>query len=414
MALRRGAKLKTTFDTYTVQEQLGCGGAGTVYNAADSDENIHAIKVLNRERATTTALKRFQNEIHFCSNTVHTNIVRVTDRGLTEADEPFYVMPRYSDSLRQLMRSGIQPGNVLPLFGQMLDGTEAAHLRGVWHRDLKPENILHDRANGILVIADFGIARFEEEELLTAVETRNDERLANFVYAAPEQRVRNREVSAAADVYALGLILNEMFTGEVPQGAGYRRIAALAPQFSYVDGIVEQMIQQDAAARATSIALVKQQLIARGNDFINQQKLSQLKNQVIPESEIDDLFVTNPIRIERVADYRDGRLVFELSATPPPGWVMAFHNLGNYTSIMGSDPSTFVFSGNVASVPIHTENAAQAVLNHAKNYVHQANDAYRENLVQTHRKQLAQQREAVRKRIAEEERRAQVLGGLQL
>jgi serine/threonine protein kinase len=313
-----------------------------------------------------------------------------------------------------VLQVGIRPENVLPLFGQILDGIEAAHLKGVWHRDLKPENILYGETDGILVLADFGIARFEEEDLLTAVETRNNERLANFVYASPEQRVRNREVSATADVYALGLILNEMFTGEVAQGAGYRRIAGVAPQLSYLDEIVEHMIQQDAAARLGSISLIKQQLVARGNDFINKQKLNQLKTQVIPESEVDDPFITNPIGIERVADYRGGMLSFELSASPPPSWIMAFRGLGNYAAIIGSEPQQFVFSGNLASVPISSESAAQMVVNHAKNYVQQANIEYRGNVERTQQKQLAQQRADLLKKIEEEERRIRVLNGIRL
>jgi serine/threonine protein kinase len=296
----------------------------------------------------------------------------------------------------------------------MLDGVEAAHLLGVWHRDLKPENVLHDDVSGVLIIADFGIAKFQEEDLLTAVETRNDERLANFVYAAPEQRVGNRDVSAAADVYALGLMLNEMFTGEVPQGTGYRHISAVAQELSYLDGTVEQMIQQGPAARPASIGLIKQQLIARGNDFIAQQKLSQLKKEVIPESDIDDPLVTNPIRIERVADYRDGRLVLELSAPPPPSWIAAFRSLGDYSAMMGSEPRNFRFDGEVASVPIHTENSAQMVVNHAKNYVDQTNVAYREMLVRAQQERLAQERASLRRRIEEEERRARVLGRVQL
>jgi len=414
MPLRRGQILETAFETYTIGSRLGSGGAGTVYSATDSDGNAHAIKVLIRDRATRNVLKRFRNEIHFCSKDVPKNIIHVTDQGLTEAREPFYVMPRYSGSLRKLMQRRIEPVNVLPFFGQMLDGVGAAHLLGVCHRDLKPENVLHDEVSGVLVIADFGIARFKEEDLLTAVETRNDERLANFVYAAPEQRVRNRDVSAVADVYALGLMLNEMFTGEVPQGAGYRHILTVAQDFSYLDGIVEQMIQQDPAARLASIDLIKVQLIARGNDFITRQKLSQLKKEVIPEASIDDPFVTNPIRIERVADYQGGRLVFELSAPPPPNWIMAFHNLGYYPAEMGSEPSSFAIHGTNASVPIRTEDAAQTVVNHAKNYVDRANAAYREMLVRAQEVQLAQQREALRRRIEEQERRARVLGRIQL
>ena len=73
-------------------------------------------------------------------------------------------MPLYSGTLRELMARDITPERILIYFGQILDGAEAAHLQGVWHRDLKPENILFSESANKLVVADFGIAHFEEEE----------------------------------------------------------------------------------------------------------------------------------------------------------------------------------------------------------------------------------------------------------
>jgi serine/threonine protein kinase len=116
------------------------------------------------------------------------------------------------------MSKGIEPDGVLPIFSQILDGVESAHPQGVWHRDLKPENILYSLANGTLIVADFGIAHFEEQDLLTAVETQPNERLANFLYAAPEQKIRAKSADSRSDIYALGLMLHEMFTGDVPLG----------------------------------------------------------------------------------------------------------------------------------------------------------------------------------------------------
>ena len=88
------------------------------------------------------------------------------------------------------MKEGLKKDHILPLFSQLLNGVEAAHLRKVIHRDLKPENILYDPRGNRVIVADFGIAQFQEEELYTAVETKAEDRLANFQYAAPEQRKR--------------------------------------------------------------------------------------------------------------------------------------------------------------------------------------------------------------------------------
>ena len=142
---------------------------------------------------------------------------------------------------------------------QVLEGVEAAHLQKVIHRDLKPENILFDRQRKVLAIADFGIARFAEDLLVTRVTTAPQQRLANFRYAAPEQRSGQR-VDAATDVYALGLILNEAFTGETPVGTDYRTISSVVEPFGFLDEIVAAMIGQSPAGRPGSIFEIKKQI----------------------------------------------------------------------------------------------------------------------------------------------------------
>ena len=225
--LKKRVTFETTFGVYVVDELLGEGGAGRVYGGEGPDGLPVALKVLAEERASADKRARFKNELFFLLRNKHHNIVTVLDHGVARGggiDGPFYVMSRYQGSLRQLIRDRISPDGVLPLFSQILDGVEAAHLQNVVHRDLKPENILFDSNSGALAIADFGIARFTEDVVVTLVETAPAQRLANFQYAAPEQRSPGQPVGVPADLYALGLILNEMFTGAVPHGTEYRLI----------------------------------------------------------------------------------------------------------------------------------------------------------------------------------------------
>ena len=100
-------------------------------------------------------------------------------------------MPLLSGSFRRLLASE-KGAALLTLYDEILSGVEAAHLQGVVHRDLKPENVLVDSARSQVCVADFGIAHFADEELYTAVDTASDARLANFQYAAPEQKARGR------------------------------------------------------------------------------------------------------------------------------------------------------------------------------------------------------------------------------
>ena len=86
----------------------------------------------------------------------------------------------------------------------------------VVHRDLKPENILCSEDLSLVAVADFGIADLPPDLMVTTLETRPGARMANFGYSAPEQRDGSGTVDHCADIYALGLILNEMFTQRVP------------------------------------------------------------------------------------------------------------------------------------------------------------------------------------------------------
>ena len=284
----------TTFAEYTVTGEIGNGGSGIVYKVQADDGLVFALKAIDPARTTSQRTKRFKNEILFCQKNEHRNIVKVLDWGFISNGNmrfPFYIMPYYPQTLRSLMHHGIAHENIIPIFSQILDGTECAHFLGVVHRDLKPENILYNPSENVLALCDFGIAHFSEESMYTTVETRPSERLANFQYAAPEQRIKGTKVDSRADIYSLGLILNEMFTGRCPSGTGFKKIADVASGFSYLDELVELMMQQVQEARPHTISIIKDSLIARRNEFVVQQKLNELKKQVVPTSEIDDPLV---------------------------------------------------------------------------------------------------------------------------
>jgi serine/threonine protein kinase len=260
MAKRKQLLFKTDLDTYTSQGLIGEGGSGRVYRASDSSGDAVAIKVLNPRYATDSKVKRFKNELNFGRRIRHDHVVPIIDAGICELDEeqtPFFVMPLYDGSLRSLIKETLKPDRALRLYKHLLDGIAFAHGRGVWHRDIKPENVLFESSNDRLLLGDFGIAHFGEDELHTAVETKDAERLANFQYAAPEQRTRNASVDQRADIYALGLILNEMFTGMVPHGTGYRSVAATDSRHGFVDEIVDRMIRSRPEDRYASIDAVK-------------------------------------------------------------------------------------------------------------------------------------------------------------
>lgn len=413
MGYKKGEVLRTAFESYTVEEQLGAGGAGEVYAVRDSDKVAYAVKILRAAQTDMARLKRFRNEVGFCSRNTHKNILQVLGSGITDKGEAFFVMPKYTGTLRKLISKGIQPQDVLPLFGQVLDGVEAAHLKGVWHRDIKPENVLHSQTDKLLVVADFGIAHFEEEELLTAVETKNQERLANFQYSAPEQKARGNPVDSKADVFALSLILNEMFTGAVPEGSGFRKIGEVAPDLVYLDDLVDEMRRQDPAQRP-SISEVKRQMIARGNEFLSLQKLNALKSEVIPESEVDDPLLKYPINLVTV-DYQSGDLIFNLSATPPPNWIREFHSpSGQINFYQSAHPALFSFNGPRVRVGVGPGMDPQTLVNYTKDYINKANAQYAAGVQAANRARIEEERKRLRERVEEENRRLEILSKVKI
>jgi serine/threonine protein kinase len=238
------------------------------------------------------------------------------------------------------------------------------------------------------------------------------ERLANFQYAAPEQRRRGASVDHRADIYALGLILNEIFTNHVLQGEGYVQIGAVAPAFGYLDDLVARMVQQSPEKRPASIEEVKRTLIARQNEFVSLQKLDALRRTVVPSSDVIDPLVQNPIQVEAV-DVRGDVLVVILNQTPTPHWLRAFLHPRAMSFFPGTEPANWSFSGNEAKVMIgHIEGYAQQVLNHFKNYVSSANAAYREHMEHAAHQREENERRALQQAVAAEEKRQRILSQL--
>jgi serine/threonine protein kinase len=402
----------SAFDTYSVTRQIGCGGSGTVFEVNDSSGQRLALKVLDGSKTPQGKLKRFQNEINFCFRPVSRRIIRVLDFGRADEHALFYVMPYYSNTLRDKIKAGIPPDKVLRLYSQILDGVEAAHLLGVCHRDIKPENILYDDETKDLVVADFGIARFKEEDLLTHVSTGPNERLANFAYAAPEQRTAGNIVDHRADIYALGIILNEMYTGSLPLGTDFRQIEDVAKQYGYLDGIVNLMMKSTPEQRPNSVTRVKEELIARGNEFVRLQKLDQLKREVVPESFVSDSLIADPIRLVEKEDYSNGTLVLKLNRAINPIWEACFRKRA--TQISGNVSSAIVsFHGNKVNVIVN-EHFLQQAVNFVKEYCAIANEEYATHVKAEHNKQIKMRDAELKSRIATSEARLRVLDKIQI
>lgn len=408
--LKKPVIFTTTFSTYMATEIIGEGGSGRIYKATgDSGEPV-AIKWLEPTRITREKVKRFENELNYCQRNRHQNILSVSDHGFIVDEKqtsPFYVMPLFDGSLRSLLASGIPTDKVLVYFAQILDGVEAAHFQSVMHRDLKPENILYQADGEHLVVADFGIAHFEEDELHTAVETNDATRLANFQYAAPEQKIRGMDQDQRTDIFALGLMLNEMFTGEIPLGTGYKTIGGIAPEYEYLDAIVEEMIRQSPQDRPTTIEEIKNQLIGRRQEFITRQRVSELKGTVVPVSDLDDPLISDPLRIVEV-DWDKNLLTIAFQQPVNQGWINALNDMGGRRALMGKGPEAFKFRGNEATISA-SEQDAPRVLDYFREWLPQANSVYEQRMRQSKEEEEQRQRKELARQIEEQETRQRVL-----
>ena len=200
---------------YAVERVLGHGGMAIVYLARDVElERPVAVKLLADNLAADEAFReRFVREAKVAARLAHPNIVGVFDTGEDEDGRPYIVM-EYVDgrTLADVLaeRGRLPADEVVRIAVQACAGLERAHDAGLVHRDVKPGNLLL-REDGILKIADFGIARAAETTRLTELGTV----LGTASYLAPEQAA-GKEVTAAADIYSLGVVLYEALTGRPP------------------------------------------------------------------------------------------------------------------------------------------------------------------------------------------------------
>ncbi len=207
--------------SYIVLRRLGAGGMGEVYLAEDSRLGRKvALKVLTPQfAADEERMRRFMQEAKAASALNHPNILTVYEVG--ERDQPF-IATEFVDgrTLRDLLESGAMSlARVLDVATQLTSAVAAAHQAGIIHRDIKPENVMI-RTDGYVKLLDFGVAKLAavpSAELSGDAQTRMDTQTGMVVgtlnYMSPEQ-ARGLEVDARSDVFAIGVLIYEMVTGQ--------------------------------------------------------------------------------------------------------------------------------------------------------------------------------------------------------
>ena len=229
---------------YEILEYVGKGGMGVVYKAHDRtlDETV-AIKILRQQPFDDPSMtQRFLAEIKLARRVTHRNVCRIHDYG--EAPAVRFISMQFVDGIElgQLVhrrgRLGADEGYDIAL--QLVDGLEAIHDQAIVHRDLKTSNVMIDR-RGIALLMDFGIAKLWEGEAGTAL-TGYGQIIGTPQYMSPEQ-AQGEPLDPRSDIYAMGVILFELFTGVLPFDA--RNFAAM------VYKKVHEPLQLDTGPAAT-------------------------------------------------------------------------------------------------------------------------------------------------------------------
>ncbi len=231
---------------YRLEGLLGRGGMATVHAATDERLGRRvALKQLASSDEGLRGAERFASETRLLAALAHPGIVRLYDGGVSDGT-PWLVMELVDGrGLDQVLADDGPLGldDLLALAEGLALGLAHAHGHGIVHRDLKPSNVLVDR-DGQVRIADFGIARLADEGGLT----RTGETLGSPAYLAPEQ-LAGEEVTGAADVYALGLLLIEAATGgRAFPGTGMESAGARMVRSPAVPDVLEAPLHSLVAA----------------------------------------------------------------------------------------------------------------------------------------------------------------------
>jgi serine/threonine-protein kinase len=239
----------TDLGRYQLDRALGSGGMAIVYLAHDRElDRVVAVKRLADNLAHDRSFRdRFLREAQLAAPLSHPNVVRVYDFGHDPDGRPFIVMEYVEGgSLAEaLARDGaLSPARVLAVARDCCAGLAYAHAAGLVHRDLKPQNLLLD-PDCRVKIADFGIARTLDDG--TSL-TLTGSVLGTAGYLAPEQ-AGGEQVTAAADIYGLGVTLHQLATGTMPGPD------ASQPLPDPLRGVVARCLDPDPARRPSAEAL---------------------------------------------------------------------------------------------------------------------------------------------------------------
>jgi serine/threonine protein kinase len=241
-------QIAVLFPQWEVRRMLGRGGMGMVYEMRQPElDRLVAVKLLPLVASRDEHLvERFRREARALAKLRHPGIVSLFESGISPAGHFYFVMEHVDGSpLSSLIAEGrLDVPKAIEIVRQVCEALAYAHAQGVIHRDIKPSNILID-AQGRAKVADFGLARLDQAETASGAlsMSRTGQFMGTPAYAAPEQVKDAAHVDHRADIYALGVLLYEMLTGDLPRGV-FQPPSAKARTGPHLDDVVRRAMQE--------------------------------------------------------------------------------------------------------------------------------------------------------------------------
>lgn len=266
---------------YVIDGVLGVGGMGAVYRATQSKPNRQvALKLIRSGVLSARTIQRFDLEAEILGRLQHPNIAQIYEAGIdVQSGSPYFAM-EYVDGqelIRYADEHELTTEQRLRLFVKLCDAIIHAHAKGIIHRDLKPGNVIVSR-EGEPKVLDFGIARATNEDSpRVTLQTNVGQLVGTLYYMSPEQAIGDTiNLDTRSDVYALGVVLFELLTGEIPyQLKGKplheavriiietrsRRLSEFSPSFKGdLEIIAQKALEKDKERRYQSVAELRADL----------------------------------------------------------------------------------------------------------------------------------------------------------
>ncbi len=248
---------------YTVVKKIGEGGMASVYRGVQTSLNRPvAIKVLSKKLIQHPEIvERFNHESLIIARLNHPNIIHVIDRGIADGG-PYFVMDFVEgpDLARIIQSDSYDFTRKVEVMLQVCKALAYAHKNGVIHRDIKPANILID-GEGNALVSDFGIAQLFEGAESVGGESGRRIVMGTPSYMSPEQKEDSSKVTAASDLYSLGVVMYELFAGTKPPQPLKPPSAVRAEIPAALDRIILRCLEPDPTSRFASADELKDRFL---------------------------------------------------------------------------------------------------------------------------------------------------------